>query len=82
MKNLAKIFTAVMAGLFAFSCVTDATEDLGVKVNGNGQTAFTISLEKSRTQLGEKDASGKYPLYWSEGDQIAINGQASAALTA
>ena len=82
MKNSAKIFTAVMAGLFAFSCVTDATEDLGVKVNGNGQTAFTISLEKSRTQLGEKDASGKYPLYWSEGDQIAINGQASAALTA
>ena len=77
-----KIFTVAMAGLFAFSCVTDTTENLGVNVDGKGQTSFTVSLEGTRTQLGEKNADGKYPLYWSEGDQIAINGQASAALTA
>ena len=75
MRNLTKIFLAVAAGLFAFSCVTDATEDLGIKVEGqkDGVYEVTISLEESRTQLGEK-ADGVYPLYWSEGDAISING--------
>ena len=72
---------AVVAGMFAFSCVTDATEDLGIEVGkGGGKTQITVSLEESRTQLGERNADGKYPLYWSAGDQIAINGVASAAL--
>ena len=80
MKNLTKIFMAVVAGMFAFSCVTDATEDLGIEVGKGGVTEITVSLEESRTQLGERNADGKYPLYWSAGDQIAINGVASAAL--
>ena len=82
MKNLTKIFAVIAAGLFAFSCVTDSTEDLGVNIDNNGSASLTVSLEGTKTQLGEKDADGKYPLYWSEGDQIAINGQASAALSA
>ena len=79
MKNLFKIFLAVVA-LFAYSCVTDTTEDLGIKISGD-QTEITLSLEESRTHLGEA-AEGVYPLYWSEGDKIAINGIASTALTA
>ena len=59
-----------------FACTTDATEDLGVQLNGAGQTEITLSLEESRTQLGEK-ADGVYPLYWSEGDKIAVNGVVS-----
>ena len=51
MKNLTKIFMAVAVALFAFSCVADAPEDLGVKVGG--QTELTLSIEESRTQLGE-----------------------------
>ena len=79
MKNLTKLFVAV-AALFAFSCVTDATEDLGVNVGG--QTTLTLSLEEaSKTQLGEK-VNGVYHLYWSEGDQISVNGVPSVALTA
>ncbi len=75
MKNLTKIFTAVVAGLLAFSCVTDTTEDLGVNMgNGVGQTTITLSLEESRTQLGNKTAEGLYPLYWSAGDKISVNG--------
>ena len=81
MKNLTKIFMAVMAGMFAFSCVTDATEDLGIKVEGQGGVELTLSLEESRTQLGEK-VDGVYPLYWSEGDAIAVNGVVSAPLAA
>ena len=80
MKNLTKIFTAVMAGLFAFSCATDTTEDLGVNVGAEVKATVTASLEQARTQLGEK-ADEAYPLYWSEGDAIAVNGKASIALT-
>ena len=74
MKNLTKIFFAVVAGMFAFSCVTDTTEDLGVKIESKGGVyEVVVSLESSRTQLGEK-ADGLYPVHWSEGDAIAING--------
>ena len=77
MKNFTKLFVAVAVLFAGFSCVTDATEDLGVKVGG--QTTVTLSLEESRTQLGEK-ADEVYPLYWSAGDQISVNGVTSAAL--
>ena len=59
MKNLTKIFVAVAALFVGFACTTDATEDLGV--NLGGQTTLTISLEESRTQLGEK-VDGIYSL--------------------
>ena len=80
MKNLTKIFFAVVAGMFAFSCVTDTTEDLGINTGAEVQSTVTASLEQARTQLGEK-AEGVYPLYWSEGDAIAVNGKASIALS-
>ena len=79
MKTFTKLFSAIVVALLAFSCATDVTEDLGVNVGG--QTTITISLEESRTQLGEK-VDGTYPLYWSEGDQISVNGIASSALSA
>ena len=75
MKNLTKIFM-VVAALVAFSCTTDVTEDLGVGIDG--QTKIVLSLEESRTQLGEK-AGSVYPLYWSEGDKISVNGVESNA---
>ena len=79
MKNLAKLFMAVAVLFAGFACTTDATEDLGVAVGG--QTTITLSLEEAtKTQLGEK-ADDVYPLYWSEGDQISVNGLASNALT-
>ena len=71
MKNLSKIFLAVAVACASFACTTDATEDLGVNVGG--QTQITISLEESRTQLGA-EADGVYPLYWSNGDKISVNG--------
>ena len=78
MKNLTKLFTVVVAGMLAFACVTDTTEDLGVNVNA-GQHTLSVSMEAARTHLGEK-AEGVYPLYWSEGDVIAVNGTASNPL--
>ena len=71
MKNLTKFFLAVVA-LFACSCATDATEDLGIALGGS-ETTINLSLEQSRTELGT-EANGIYPLYWSEGDKISVNG--------
>ena len=79
MKNLTKIFVAVAVLFASFACTTDVTEDLGVKVGG--QNEVVLSLEASRTQLGEK-AGDIYPLYWSEGDKISINGIESNAIGA
>ena len=79
MKRLTKLLSAAVA-LFACACATDATDDLGITLGGQ-TTEVAISLEESRTQLGEK-VDGVYKLYWSEGDQIAINGIASDALKA
>ena len=72
MKSLMKIFVGV-AALVAFSCTTDVTEDLGVQVNGAGQTEIALSLEESRTHISGKSGDD-YPLYWSEGDKISVNG--------
>ena len=79
MKNLTKIFMAVAVAMFAFSCVNDATEDTVVKVGG--KTTLTLSLENTRTQLGEA-ADGVYPITWSENDQITVNGITSKPLSA
>ena len=81
MKNLTKIFMAVCVALFAFACATDPTEDRGVNLGAEGQTTLTLSLEGTKTHLGELSGE-QYPLYWSEGDAIAVNGHASVALTA
>ena len=70
MKNLFKILLAVVA-LVAVGCTTDTTEDLGAKVDG--QQTITLSLEQSRTQLGT-EVNGLYPLTWSKGDKISVNG--------
>ena len=80
MKNLSKLLLAV-AALFAYSCTTDATDNLGIETGSSEATTIELSLEESRTQLGVK-GEDFYPLYWSEGDKISVNGVASSALTA
>ena len=81
MKKFTRIFFAVAALAVGFvGCTTDTTEDLGVQLgNGAGQTTLTLSLEESRTQLGEK-ANGLYPVTWSEGDVISVNGVTSSKI--
>ena len=79
MKNLTKIFMAVILLAGAVACVQDKTVD---EVGAFQPTTYiTISLEDAnKTSLGEKTEEGFYPLYWSKGDQVSINGIASAAL--
>ena len=85
MKNLTKIFMAVVAGMFAFSCVTDTTVDSNPTFEsevGGVKTVLSVGIadsEELRTQLGEFGSQG-YPMYWSNGDKISVNGVESNAL--
>ena len=77
MKNLTKFILGV-AALATLSCTTDVTEDLGVAVGG--QTTISLSLDESRTHINGK-VGDEYPLYWSKGDKIAVNGVVSEPLS-
>ena len=81
MKTFTRLFMAVVAGMLAFSCVTDTTEDLGVNLGEGQSTTLTLSLDESRTYIGGENGN-EYPMYWSEGDQISVNGHTSSPLTA
>ena len=61
MRTLTKLFVSVAVLFAGFACTTDVTEDLGVQLNGRGQNEIVLSLEESRTELGEK-VDGLYPL--------------------
>ena len=65
--TLACFLTLLFVGCTADSPSTDlpAVED--------GPTILTLSTTPSRTSLGDKVGDG-YPVYWSEGDKIAVNG--------
>ncbi len=78
MKNLAKIFMAVVLLAGITSCVQDTTVDEGIF---QPTTEVTISVEDAnRTALGAKTDEGTYPVYWSTGDKISVNGVASKPL--
>ena len=78
MKNFTKLLMAVVL-LATYSCVQDSTEDLAPVVsgsaNGSGEVkTLQVALPNpTRTELGEK-VDGKYPVFWSEGDVLAVNG--------
>ena len=65
----------VVLALTFVGCQVDNVSEVGV---GEATSTLTISLEGSRTALGNKGADGQYPLFWSEGDVIAANGVQSS----
>ena len=79
MKNLTKLFIAVAVLVASFACTTDVTSDLGVQLNGVGQTTLTFSLEESRTVLGA-EVNGLYPVAWCADDAISVNGITSTSI--
>lgn len=73
MKNFVFAIITSIALLFA-GCSTDGITETGIRTDGI--TSLTITTEPTRTSLGEK-VGESYPLYWSEGDKIAVNGTPS-----
>ena len=69
-----KIFSVILAGLMLVGC-QDFTEQDVAGVNGS---RLSVSLAETRTSLGEKSGNN-YPVYWSEGDCIVVNGVKSQA---
>ena len=68
-----KILTSavILAATMLVGCQTDPTQD----VEQSGKTILTVNLPDSeaRTSLGEKSGTS-YPILWSEGDRIVVNG--------
>ena len=75
MKKFLLLLTSVC--LFMVSCQTDTTTDNIIGVgNGEEGTTLAVSLAETRTTLGGKVGTS-YPVYWSEGDQLVVNGYLS-----
>jgi len=72
MKKLLLLIAAVAS--FA-SCVQNIE---GVDTS-LGYTTITVGMPESRTSLGAKE-DGIYAIYWSDGDQIVVNGAASTRM--
>lgn len=80
MRFFYKISIALIVAVLS-SCTTDNRDEIVIPTEGSSK--FELSLEGLRTHIGEKgDDGNSYPLFWSEDDQISVNGEASNPLTA
>ncbi|MBR2032441.1 MAG: hypothetical protein IKA04_09570 [Alistipes sp.] len=88
MKNFTKLLMAVVL-LTSYSCVQDTTEDLAPVItdpsqeSGSGvvRTLQVALPTPSRTELGERNDDGKYPVYWETGDVLAVNGEPTTSIS-
>ena len=83
MKKLFLASIIVMIALFG-GCTNDLGNDNSGGHSGPSILTVNISAPKTKVALGDKDSAGKYPVYWSEGDRISVNGVISeeAAISA
>ena len=72
MKKFSVICGLALA-MLAAGCSKDATTD----INPITKTTLSVSLDQTRTYLGEA-VDGVAPILWSEGDAVAINGVSTA----
>ena len=70
-KTVAALAAVVLAG-----CTNDLTNEVVAPVGGT--TVVGVGFDQTKTYLGEL-VDGARKVYWSKGDQIAINGKASAS---
>ena len=75
MKKILKSL-AVLALVISAGCVNELANDIDVSA---GKTVVTVGLEATKTYLGDV-VDGTRKVYWSEDDQIAINGVASTSI--
>ena len=69
MKKNLLLISALLSMLFV-GCQTDMIDST---IDGDGSITLTVSTAVTRTSLGEKTGD-VYPVYWSEGDKISVNG--------
>ena len=70
------IWGIAVVSMLLSACQEVSTDELYKDGGKEGVTVLTVELPsttKSRTELGEK-VNGEYPVYWSQGDRIVVNG--------
>ena len=84
-RRITAVLTAMAATALVLSCTGEQQPEQkpGTEPTTEVKTVFTASAfeNETKTALGDK-ADGKYPVLWSEGDCISVNGVVSEALTA
>ena len=75
MKKIFRSLAALAVVMFA-GCVNDLTNEV---VEPSGKTTVTVGIADTKTSLGDL-VEGTRKVYWSEGDQISINGAASSSV--
>ena len=78
MKQL-RLLASLLIATLTISCVQH--NEVGVK---SETITISVSLKNptpnTKTSLGDKTDDGKYPILWSEGDKIVMNGKCSEAI--
>ena len=74
MKNFIHLFA--LLSFILVGCQTDTLSDAAL--GAGDANVLNVSLGQTRVSLGAKGSDGIYPLYWSEGDKIVVNGIQSA----
>ena len=77
MKKIFKTVAALAVVMFA-GCTNDLTNEVVAPVVGE-TTVVGVGFDQTKTYLGDL-VDGARKVYWSENDQIAINGNASTAI--
>ena len=77
MKKLYFLVASALV-LGCFGCTNEPAEE-GVVVTTPADYSLEVKIANSQTKvsLGNKGNDGVYPLYWSEGDKIWVNGNIS-----
>ena len=78
-KSALKNTVVVLAALLALQACVKESDTFRDGVSG--RVTFTASTVATKTALGEKDGSS-WPVTWSKGDAISVNGVASSPLEA
>ena len=63
--------------LMGVACTTDTYVSEATAPTESKTLTVEVAEPQSRTSLGERTEENKYPLYWSSGDHISINGTTS-----
>ena len=68
-----------IAALLAVSCNREELTPSEGTPSLKGKTVLTISTGETKTTMGEV-SEGKRPVYWANGDKVAVNGVVSEPL--
>ena len=77
MKKISMILGSAL--MMLTGCTTDITKEV---VTNDNKVVIDLSADATRTSLGDKNADSAYPVLWSAGDKIAVNGVVSEPLAA